>query len=220
MKLKHSTLDISEQNPFEFDKLEREQHAEMLTEFIMSIDDPLTISIEAGWGHGKSTFLKMWAQSLRNQQFSCISFNAWEGDYSDDPFIPFVSELRKAITEVNGESSEVSKKLVAISELLRKTGIQVAKRTLPVAAKILTAGLLDTDEIIEQAAGDAIEKAIEQKFDEYEADRDSLVHFKAALTSAVQELKEQRKKLPLIFMIDELDRCRPTYCRCKTRLRS
>lgn len=211
MKLKHSTLDISEQNPFEFDKLEREQHAEMLTEFIMSIDDPLTISIEAGWGHGKSTFLKMWAQSLRNQQFSCISFNAWEGDYSDDPFIPFVSELRKAITEVNGESSEVSKKLVAISELLRKTGIQVAKRTLPVAAKILTAGLLDTDEIIEQAAGDAIEKAIEQKFDEYEADRDSLVHFKAALTSAVQELKEQRKKLPLIFMIDELDRCRPTY---------
>jgi len=211
MKLKHSTLQISEQNPFEFDKLDRTQHAEMLTQFILSIEEPLTISVEAGWGHGKTTFFRMWAQNLINQEYSCISFNAWESDYSEDPFIPFVSELRKAITEVKGGSDETSKKLVAISELLRKTGIQVAKRTLPVAAKILTAGLLNTDEIIEQAAGDAIEKAIEQKFDEYDADRKSLEKFKTVLTSAVLELKAQGKKLPLVFMIDELDRCRPTY---------
>lgn len=211
MKLKHSILSVSEQNPFELDKLERKQHAEILTQFIMSIDEPLTMSVEAGWGHGKTTFFRMWAQNLKNQKFSCISFNAWESDYSEDPFIPFVSELRKAITEVKGDSGKNSKKLVAISELLRKTGIQVAKRTIPAAAKILSAGLLDTDEIIEQAAGDAIEKAIEQKFDEYDADRESLVKFKAALTSAVKELKEQGRNLPLVFMIDELDRCRPTY---------
>jgi hypothetical protein len=47
MKLKHSTLQISEQNPFGFDKLDRKQHAEMLTQFILSIEEPLTISVEA-----------------------------------------------------------------------------------------------------------------------------------------------------------------------------
>lgn len=211
MKLKQSTLQISEQNPFELDKLERKQHAEILTQFIMSIDEPLTMSVEAGWGHGKTTFFRMWKQNLINQEYSCISFNAWESDYSEDPFIPFVSELRKAITKVKAGSGDIPQKLIEISELLRKTGVQVAKRTLPVAAKILTAGLLDTDAIIKQAAGDAIEKAIEQKFDEYDADRESLVEFKAALKSAVQELNKQGKKLPLVFMIDELDRCRPTY---------
>jgi len=211
MKLKHSTLLIPEQTPFQFDKLEREPHAKMLTQFISSIEEPLTMSVEAGWGHGKTTFFRMWAQHLKNENFSCISFNAWEGDYSDDPFIPFVSEIRKAMTEVKGVSGEVSGKLADISELLRRTAVQVAKRTLPVAAKVLTAGLLDTDAIIEQAAGDAIAKAIEHKFDAYDADRKSLDNFKAALTSAVKVLKEQGRKSPLIFMIDELDRCRPTY---------
>ena len=211
MKLKHSTLLVPEQNPFEFDKLERWPHAETLTQFIMSIEEPLTMSVESGWGHGKTTFFRMWGQHLKNNKFTCIPFNAWEGDYSDDPFIPFVTELRKAINEVKDDSGKVSKKLSDISDLLRKTGIQVAKRTIPVAAKILTAGLLDTEELIEQAAGDAIGKAIEQKFDEYEADRESLDQFKRALTSTALELKAAGKQLPLVFMIDELDRCRPTF---------
>lgn len=211
MKLKHSSLLVPVQNPFEFDKLERRPHAETLTQFIMSIEEPLTMSVESGWGHGKTTFFRMWGQNLKNNKFTCIPFNAWEGDYSEDPFIPFVTELRKAINEVKDDSGKVSKKLADISDLLLKTGIQVAKRTIPVAAKILTVGLLDTDELIEQAAGDAIGKAIEQKFNEYEADRESLNQFKGALTSAALELKAAGKQLPLVFMIDELDRCRPTF---------
>lgn len=143
---------------------------------------------------------------LRNQNFTCISFNAWEGDFSEDPLIPFVSELRKAIAEIRGQG-----RFAEISERLRKAGIQIAKRTLPAAAKMLTAGLLDTEELIEDAAGSAIEKAIEQKFDEYEADRDNLATFKSALSDLVDELQGQSKPLPLVFLIDELDRCRPTF---------
>lgn len=211
MKLKHETVSVPEQNPFQFDMLDRKQQAEMLTTFIKSIDEPLTMSVEAGWGHGKTTFFRMWAQHLKNNNFSCISFNAWESDYSEDPFIPFVAELRKSIIEAESGSGEISKKLADLSNFLRKTGIQVAKRTLPVAVKMITAGLLDADDLIKEAAGDAIEKAIEQKFDEYEADRESVDKFKLALAKVVQELKDQEKQLPLVFMIDELDRCRPTY---------
>ncbi|MEQ1590033.1 MAG: P-loop NTPase fold protein [Gallionella sp.] len=211
MKLKHTLPKISETDPFSTDKLDRKKHAETLTQFIKSIEEPLTLSIEAGWGHGKTTFLQMWTQYLKNEKFTCISFNAWEGDFSEDPLIPFVAELKKSITQIQSESGDTKAKFLALSEQLQKAGIRVAKRALPAAAKMLTAGLLDTDELIEEAAGNAFEKSIAEKFDAYEADKNNLDEFKKILSDLVSELKRQNKQLPLVFLIDELDRCRPTF---------
>ena len=211
MKLKQSIVEVPESDPFLGDKLARRNHAITLTQFISSLEEPFTISVEAGWGHGKSTFLRMWAQHLKIEQYSCIMFNAWENDFSEDPLIPFVTELGKAISQLDDGSGKATKKLQGISKSLRKAGIQIAKRTLPVAAKLLTAGILDVDELVEAAAGDAIEKAIEEKFKEYETDRDTLDGFKVTLSKVVEALHENGRKLPLVFMIDELDRCRPTF---------
>jgi len=211
MKLKPTAIAVEPNEPFKSDKLGRDSCAKTLTQFISSVDEPLTLSVEAGWGHGKSTFFRMWEQYMLDAGYTCIQFNAWEADFAEDPLIPFVSEIRKAISVVGTQDGGISNKISQISETLRKSGIQIAKRTIPVAAKILTAGLLDTEELIESAAGDAIERAIEQKFEEYEKSKETLTEFKSALSSLVEDLKAQGKPTPLVFMIDELDRCRPTF---------
>lgn len=211
MKIKPSAIAIPSADPFANDILDRLQHAVTLTQFIKSVEEPITLSIEAGWGHGKSTFLKMWAQELSNQEFTCITFNAWEADFFEDPLIPFVSELRNSISKVCAMGGETNPDISELSNRIRSSSIQIAKRTLPVAAKILTAGLLDTDSFTEDAAATAIEKAIEEKFDTYEADKNNLNTFKETLSELVSKIQSQGKPIPLVFLIDELDRCKPSF---------
>ena len=51
-------------NPFENDHLGRDQTAKVLTRFIENIDGPGVLAIDASWGAGKTTFLRMWEQYL------------------------------------------------------------------------------------------------------------------------------------------------------------
>ena len=51
------------------------------------------MAVDAAWGAGKTTFLKMWAQHLRNEGFPVVEFNAWETDASGDPFLALTSEI-------------------------------------------------------------------------------------------------------------------------------
>ena len=51
------------------------------------------MSIDASWGNGKTTFLNMWKQHLRNEGFPVVGFNAWNTDFAEYPLIALTSEL-------------------------------------------------------------------------------------------------------------------------------
>ena len=59
---------------FEEDKLGRKKYAEFLTEIISnpekykrkSDSDSFSIAIDSGWGTGKTTFIEMWIDYLKN----------------------------------------------------------------------------------------------------------------------------------------------------------
>ena len=55
------------------------------------------MGIDAPWGAGKTTFLKMWAQHMHNEGFPVVEFNAWETDFSQDPFIALAAELERGL---------------------------------------------------------------------------------------------------------------------------
>ena len=82
MLLKTKEIQIPKEDPFRFDVLNRKESSEALTEFVCSSKDPLVICIDALWGQGKTTFLKMWKQHLLNNGIPTIYFNAWENDFS------------------------------------------------------------------------------------------------------------------------------------------
>ena len=55
------------------------------------------VALDAAWGYGKTTFLNMWAQWLRNESFPVVAFNAWETDFTNHPFLALSSELTKEL---------------------------------------------------------------------------------------------------------------------------
>jgi len=58
---------------------------------------PLVLSIEAPLGWGKSTFVKIWKSIFASENRPFMNFMAWNNDFSDDPLIAFISEMRSII---------------------------------------------------------------------------------------------------------------------------
>ena len=212
MLLKPPTIQIPAGEPFREDRLNRAEHAVVLTQLLRSIDEPFVLAIDASWGMGKTTFIKMWAAALKLQGFHYLSFNAWESDFVDDPLIPFIGEIQTGIdiSTLDGNLQDRAKECL---EKVKKLSGAVAKRLLPVAVKIATAGVLDLDKLSEEAIAGAVEKFVKEKIDKYGEDKELLEEFRKNLEvfTRLVSSEDAEGKRPLVFFIDELDRCRPTY---------
>lgn len=216
MQLIRPKVRLDPDKPFENDPLSLGPQARILTQLLESITEPFVLSIDAGWGRGKTTFVSRWAHMLQNEKFRCLYFNAWENDYSDDPLISFVGEISSGIDLSNVERSRRSRAKSKLNKVKKLSG-HIAKRFIPVTAKLTTAGLLDFDQIAEneisKTIGDLVEESIEQSINEHEKQKNVVSEFKnslqdfAELTSTTSSTGNK----PLIFFIDELDRCKPTY---------
>lgn len=210
MKIKRPAIEILDEYPFSEDKLKREPTAHILTELVASIEEPFVLALEGGWGHGKTTFIEMWSRYLINEGYTCLSFNAWESDFAEDPLVPFISEIRRTILNTKGDGNS-AERLSALAERVKDFGMEIAKRSIPVAAKLLTSGLVDLDKATAATAGDAIKAVIEEKFSDYENNKSTLASFQNSLKDFVKIIAEKKGKAPIVFFIDELDRCRPTF---------
>ena len=107
-KIRPDNIEVPHDNPFEHDLLNRKQPVEILTNLLLNTENPYTISIDASWGNGKTTFLSMWKQHLRNQDFHVIEFNAWETDFVGDPLVAITSELLENTKEDNRSTGSKS----------------------------------------------------------------------------------------------------------------
>jgi len=215
MRLRIAESEIDKDNPFGHDKLNREQSAVVLTELFSNIDGPFTVCLNSGWGTGKTTFIKMMRQHLLNQGFPVIYFNAWETDYQDNPLIAFIGEINSGIEELKKHGFEVENARKAFKKF-KKTGKDILKKTIPVAIKTATHKALDIEKGAEDAFSDFTLSVLENQIKNYSAAKDQVKRFKEQLKELVDELqhnhhKQNLKFRPLIFFIDELDRCRPEH---------
>ena len=168
------------------------------------IDGPCVIAVDAAWGAGKTTFVKMWSQHLRNKGFPVVEFNAWETDHAGDPFVAIVAELTEGLRLFEDES--VAEKTRDMVEAAKK----VALRAVPAAIRILTAGVLDVQPLIEKEVGKLLASYAENRVKKYSEAQESINGFKNKL-QAMATLLFRSKSHPLVVMVDELDRCRPSY---------
>ena len=92
------------------------------------------MAVDAEWGNGKTTFLNMWAQHLREKQFPIVKFNAWETDFSGDPFVALSKELTEGLKEYTNESTaqEFENRAQQIFQQTLPTLIQLGAATIPV----------------------------------------------------------------------------------------
>ena len=184
-------LEIPEHNPFANDLLERRESIEVLTHLVGSIEGPCVMAIDAPWGHGKTTFLKIWDEYLRSKEFRTIEFNAWETDFSKDPFVTLSSELVAGFKRYKDDSTA------------KKIADHAKKISATILPHILSAA-------IPGPAGNAIGSYVEDRITAYRETQNSVKEFMQILQDAVK-LEYKNNNRPLIIVIDELDRCRPSY---------
>ena len=197
VRIQPCEIDVPQDNPFENDRLGRQEPAEILTHLLGSLEGPCVLAIDAMWGNGKTTFLRMWAQHLRNQKFPVVEFNAWETDYAGDPFVALSSELTKGLREYEGPDKGLTEKITnAATEVLQSVNpglVQSAIASIPLPMAQTLASLA------------------KERLSGYQAAQKSVKAFRGVLKDMVDTLSKSRENRPLIVVIDELDRCRPSY---------
>ena len=207
MKFRIAEVEVPTDEPFKFDALERKPVVEFLRDLIKQIEGPFVLALDSPWGTGKTTVVRMLRRSLEIEEFQCVYFNAWKDDYVTDPLIPMVS----AIDELKSATEAANEGFRSSMATVRKAVGPIAKRAIKAAIKASTMGVLDVDEAIEEAAADAASEAADDLIDTFQKEKASLEQFRDALEKAVGKLSENDQPRPLIFFIDELDRCRPSY---------
>ena len=124
IRVQPKVIEIPPDDPFKYDLLNREGQIEILTRLVGSIEGPCTLAIDAPWGTGKTTFIKLWHQQLYNNGFPVVSFNAWENDFTNDPFHTLSSQLTKELHQYKNKS--LDQKIVAVVKaakgILNRTG--------------------------------------------------------------------------------------------------
>lgn len=192
-----SIPEILSDEPFKNDLLNREQYADILTSLIDTSKTGFTMSINATWGYGKTTFIRMWEAKLRAQGYSTVYINAWEKDYIQDPFAVVISTIWEQTQKQNSHVKDIA---------------TTVKELADIASKIIAY------RYIGDAALDAFKKGISNDvkcnfvLDDYIEHTKRIEDFKKQLHEYVKQLQEQEgSKDKLVIFVDELDRCRPTY---------
>lgn len=73
--------------PFDDDLLNLSRLATLWTNVLIDIDNNFVIGIDASWGMGKTYFARNWMKMLENQNYQVCYIDAFEYDFTDDPFM-------------------------------------------------------------------------------------------------------------------------------------
>ena len=190
VKNKISEAVITPDAPFADDALGRKDLSRHLTQRVESSVTPYTHALDANWGEGKTTFLKMWQADLEKSGFRCVYYDAWASDFCRDSFPSMVAGLKESF------SGETPEKFTEVCAAVAKA----MAKNLPG----FFAGFV--------GGGEVAQAGIDKFFSEWEPVAAYSEYRKAleAFKSSLEEIASRSGK-PLVFMIDELDRCRPTF---------
>lgn len=199
LRAKEQIIEVPQDQPFRDDKLNRASIAGILTSIVNAYSiTGSVIAIDGEWGAGKTTFVRMWKQELENNGYKTLYFNAWETDHFDDPLIAILGEL-----------SEVFKSNKEFKSLASKAG----RITLRASGEILKGCIKKATGINTEAIAGAIDE-ISDIFSEglksYSLQKAEFCEFKKQLEEFIASEAIENNH-PVVFFIDELDRCNPHY---------
>jgi nucleoside-triphosphatase THEP1 len=195
----------------DLDIFRRKPIGESLANLLESTEENLIIGVDGQWGEGKSTFARMLSAHLNNERkIPTIYFDAFENDHQRDPFLAIATEV---VDLINSQSPELNSEF-RISAI--RASKAIARGALRIGIKTLTAGILDDSVLDEFGTADdtsgeisqGIDHLLAEKLDQTKTDKIALESFKATLEKHITAIGNEK---PVVFIIDELDRCRPDF---------
>lgn len=220
MQIKQLEPEIENSDIWKDDKLNCKDFAERLTTLLQGQTEPLSIALNGAWGSGKTFLLKRWCEDLKKQGRTAIYFNAWEDDHLDDPLVAIIGQLWMELRGNTPEEVWAGMKkaclplIKGIALTTLKTWIQLSKGiVLPddfeSILKTASEATYDDYRLLTEARND-LRRRLQELADN--------VYNKGNVNSSDNSSSEKtaksgskKDKYPLVFIIDELDRCRPTF---------
>lgn len=204
------------------DILNRDEYVDKVVSIIENCVDkktPTTFSIEAEWGQGKTWLISKVEAKLKKLDISqeytikeyekaksdyfIIHYNAWEKDYYEEPLIAILSTI---VSELN--------KQLCVNNILTQVAKEVGKEILSqlenvlggISRKLLCVDMVEIGKKTVKSFKKINDKSkIKLKAQNSNEDIDSDIE---RLISLLNDLS---CCTPIVFVVDELDRCVPTF---------
>ncbi|MFQ1884793.1 P-loop NTPase fold protein [Aeromonas veronii] len=189
------------------DRLDRVRYAEFLTNYLAAEGKQrnYVLNLNAEWGAGKTWFIKRWYMELK-AHYPTVYIDAWQQDFSDDPLLTVISSIIDQLKMIAGKENPIPEGMRQRLLGLFKVGGKLALK-----AAIKKAGLEDEDFSLEgEEANQLVDALCSNQKERYE----SIQYLKNEIRQWVEGavgLSEGELDYPAFILIDELDRCRPSY---------
>lgn len=190
-------------------KLNKGEYGEFLTNYLVNEKDGFVLNLNGSWGTGKTEFLRRLYSLLVTKGHPTIYIDAWESDFSEIPLSVVSSELLSQLSCIN---EDIGSELEKVGEYLGKA----LKGSIIGSAALLSKQLFG-----DASAGAELAKAFFEQ-----SPKDFFESVKGDHVEQVEAIKEIRNQLglltevintnygsalPVVVLVDELDRCRPSY---------
>lgn len=165
--------------------------ANNLQDFLQDVDTPYVIGLDGGYGTGKTHFSTRFAVQM-HKKIRTLYFSAWENDYKNDPLSIFVEQIALLVKQeqkvIKPKTFQSIRRLLSSWACATELNVGVQVKGVSVGATTNLGKFIDNL------------KNLELPVD--------------VLQNAKSQLAEYIKLLPhdkLIFIVDDLDRCRPDF---------
>lgn len=202
------------------DLFKRQPYANFLKNLILNCnnyhrDDDVkayTIALDSPWGTGKSVFLEKFESLLENapeckNKFRVVHYNAWENDFWNNAFEPFADAVfsHSLFTPSFADKTE-EKAIVKVGSAMKHLALAFTKKRLE--NYFDAEQLADAGAALAGAVNDYVSQNPNAISPTYSTYKDNLKEMQDAMRMVLQEELPDGK---LVIIIDELDRCRPTF---------
>lgn len=188
----------------EFDRIEVQNFAECIAEFISDCQTPMTVGLQGDWGTGKTSMMNMIKCNLSDRKSLKVDINTWHYSmFRQDEYLGIVI-VQSLVEEL---ANEIGKKDPEISKSMKETSSKIGgvlQKALNVGKSIqfgIPGGGVSINEI---------EEALKTVDDSLQVENLSaiMLKFKVEFTKLVEKYLSKNKER-IIFFVDDLDRIRP-----------
>ncbi|XQF92173.1 KAP family P-loop NTPase fold protein [Pseudoalteromonas espejiana] len=189
-------------NTFESrDEFHRKPVAENMIKLLSSSLDVSPMMLDGSWGTGKSEFCQKTINLFKlKDTHHLIYVDAFKADHVGEPLVTLLSEIIKLLPEK--EQPGFIKKIIPATKFGLKTGGKAFVGH--ILRQDFASVADDYDKDIQKAADKAIDATVESIIkDQVQAEKN--------LTSLKDAISKVAEEKAIVFFVDELDRCKPSF---------